>query len=154
MKRLEQWRRDYDSLLSRLRQREGEAVSLRHQLTNIQAERRRWEAAAARRLKESQLEAKRSLLAEARRRARDRKETEALERQVALLETRLRNMRQNRGEGRERRESRGEARKVMTKEEGVSESLRRQVAGILRSEQASRRVRRELVAMKLPPNRS
>ena len=40
----------------------------------------------------------------------------------------------------------------MTKEEGVSESLRRQVAGILRSEQASRRVRRELVAMKLPPN--
>ena len=145
MKRLEQWRRDYDGLLSRLRQREGEAVSLRHQLTNIQAERRRWEAAAARRLKESQLE-------EARRRARDRKETEALERQVALLETRLRNMRQNRGEGRERRESRGEARKVMTKEEGVSESLRRQVAGILRSEQASRRVRRELVAMKLPPN--
>ena len=143
MKRLEQWRRDYDGLLSRLRQREGEAVSLRHQLTNI---------AAARRLKESQLEAKRSLLAEARRRARDRKETEALERQVALLETRLRNMRQNRGEGRERRESRGEVRKVMTKEEGVSESLRRQVAGILRSEQASRRVRRELVAMKLPPN--
>ena len=152
MKRLEQWRRDYDGLLSRLRQREGEAVSLRHQLTNIQAERRRWEAAAARRLKESQLEARRSLLAEARRRARDRKETEALERQVALLETRLRNMRQNRGEARERRESRGEARKVMTKEEGVSESLRRQVAGILRSEQASRRVRRELVAMKLPPN--
>ena len=40
MKRLEQWRRDYDGLLSRLRQREGEAVSLRHQLTNIQAERR------------------------------------------------------------------------------------------------------------------
>ena len=152
MKRLEQWSRDYDRLLARLREREGEAVSLRHQLASIQAERRRCEAAAARRLRESQLETKRRLLAEAKRRARDRKETEALERQVALLETRLRRVRENRGGEREQRENRGEGKKATAREEGVSESLRRQVAGILRSERASRRVRRELVAMKLPPN--
>lgn len=90
MTRLQGWKKEYDRVVARCREKAAEAESLRRTLKLVQAERLRCQREASRRARAAQLETKRRELAAARREARDRRETAALARQVRQLESRLR----------------------------------------------------------------
>ena len=81
---LQKWKNEYDKMIGKYKQKECEVHDLQLSLKQIRAEKIRFPKEVAKKARENELQQRRKELEESKRRMKDRKEQEALEKQIKL----------------------------------------------------------------------